>query len=63
MESRSQKSEVRGQQSVPPLFIVDSDGISEVRIFLVGGGYLKVTGPAEFVYEDNSAGNFKDNDK
>ena len=46
-----------------PLFLVDSKGETEVHFPLVGGGYLKVTGRSELVYDDNPAASFRDDDK
>ena len=40
-----------------------ADATATVRIPVIGGGHMKVTGPCEFVYEDNSAPQFKDDDK
>src|SRR5258706_2447549 len=57
-------SEVGGQKSetTPEITVVKS-ALTTVRIAMVGGGYLEVTGIGRLVFDDNPAASFKDDDK
>ena len=65
MSRQSAEGNRQKAEREPPLFIVDPDrpGECEVRIALIGGGYLKVTGRSELVYDDNPAASFREDDK